>query len=478
MQLDPSLQGSLFDVPPARVPELDPGCRPLALGVRAYRRALAASGGAVPVVLGLEQGGGCVARRELEVFPAGAGRDADNLRYLAWILNGLLWSRGGCTVRFSGPPGLFEALREDYGPEGRWGFAREIMARAFDQPLRVEAAPAGAIPAPAPSALALGGHLEGCRVGFDLGASDYKMAAVRDGEAVFSAELPWDPRGQADPAYHYARIDEGIRLAASHLPRLDAIGGSSAGILVDSRVKVSSLFRAVPPEAFEEGARDLFLRLGRAWGVPLEVINDGDVTALAGGLSLGARGILGLAMGSSEAAGFLDRSGRITGWLNELAFAVVDAGPDAGTDDWCREPGVGAACFSQQALERLAPRAGFRHPGDMPLPERLRDVQERMAQGDPRAMGIFRTIGTWLGYALAWYEEFYDMDQVMVLGRVTSGPGGEEILARAREVLEAEFPETARRLSLFLPDERARRVGQAVAAASLPALDPGARPWR
>lgn len=463
----PFARPSLFDVPPAILPDLDPAFRPLALGVRNYRRELAASGGREQLRLALVQDEASVTRRDLEVFPEGAGRDEDNLRYASWILNFLIWARGGAQVLLQGPPRLCAALAAEYAPGGARAFDARLMEQAFARPFEVSIVD-GALPEARTRPLTLGGHLEGCRIGFDLGASDYKIAAVRDGEPVFSTELPWDPRNQPDPAYHYDRIMEGLKLAASHLPRVDAIGGSSAGILVENRMRVASLFRAVPPEVFRAEVETLFPRLRQAWGVPLEVINDGDVTALAGALSLGLTGILGIAMGSSEAVGFLDRAGRITGWLNELAFAPIDADPDAGTDDWSGNPGIGAAYFSQQAVNRLAPAAGIQFPAEMGLPERLKAVQARMAEGDGAAHAIFDAIGVYLGYTLPWYAEFYELDHAMILGRVTSGAGGEVVLARAKAVLASEFPELAQKLSIFLPDEKSRRVGQAVAAASLP----------
>ena len=461
---------SLFNVVPREALRLDPGYRPLSLGVRNYRKALAAYGHADPVVLGLEQNTGSVARLSLEVFPEDAGRHEDNLRYLSWMLNGLLWACGGWRARVAGPRRLCEGLAGAFGPEGPWAFEREIMGRAFGRPFTVELAEPDAIPFPAKASLALGGNMGGCRIGFDLGASDYKVAAVQDGTVVFSAELPWNPKGEADPAYHYRCIDEGFRLAAAHLPRLEAIGGSSAGIIMDNQVRVASLFRAVPQEAFDAQVRPIFLKLREAWKVPLEVINDGDVTALAGGLSMDKKGILGIALGSSEAVGYLDRAGRITGWLNELAFSTIDANPLAGTDDWSGNPGVGAAYFSQQAVDKLCGPAGLTFPEAMGLPERLLEVQALMAKDDPAARAIFETIGTYLGYTLPWYLEFYDVEHAMILGRVTSGRGGEIILEQAKAVLAAEFPEAARAVSIFLPDETSRRVGQAVAAASLPAL--------
>jgi predicted NBD/HSP70 family sugar kinase len=463
---------SLFNAVPRTLPALDPGFRPLSLGLRAYKAALEEWPSKDRVCIALEGTSSAVSRQDLEIFPEAAGRQADNLQYVGWILNFLLWSRGGWRVVLSGPEDLCRALAADYASGGPRAFDADLMGQAFGKCFEFQVVAAAEVPAASSRPVMSGGHLDGCRIGFDLGASDYKVAAVKDGEAVFSEELPWNPKVEPDPAYHYERIQAGLKLAASHLPRVDAIGGSSAGILMDNQVMVASLFRAVPPGAFLEQVRPLFLRLQSDWGVPLEVINDGDVTALAGALSLGLTGVLGIAMGSSEAAGFLDRDGRITGWLNELAFAPVDANPEAGTDDWSGNPGIGAAYFSQQAVNKLAGPAGLSFPKDMGLPERLLQVQSLMAQGAPAARAIFETIGVYLGYVIPWYAEFYDMEHAMILGRVTSGPGGELILAKAKAVLADEFPEIARKVALFLPDEKSRRVGQAVAAASVPASAP------
>jgi predicted NBD/HSP70 family sugar kinase len=315
----------------------------------------------------------------------------------------------------------------------------------------------------------LGGHLEGCRIGFDLGASDYKLAAVRNGEAVFTTEIPWDPRHESNPDWHYQQINDGLKLAAKHLPRVDAIGGSSAGIYIDNRVMVASLFRAVPPDLFAQKIRPLFLNLRKEWGVPFEVANDGDVTALAGSMSLQDHGVLGIAMGSSQAAGFLDAQGRITGWLNELAFAPVDYSPRAAVDEWSGDVGCGVQCFSQQAVVRLASSAGIDLPAGHPA-EQLKFVQDLHKQGDPRPPKVFETIGVYLGYALAHYADMYDFRHLLVLGRVTSGAGGDCIVQKANEVLRTDFPELAKKLSLHLPDEKSKRVGQAVAAASLPEI--------
>jgi predicted NBD/HSP70 family sugar kinase len=316
----------------------------------------------------------------------------------------------------------------------------------------------------------LGGHLDGCRIGFDLGASDYKVAAVKDGEVVYSDEFPWNPKDQADPRYHYEHLNSGLKKAAAHLPRVDAIGGSSAGVIVDNKFMVASLLRAVPPERFDE-AKNLFIRIRDEWRVPLEVANDGDVTALAGAMSLKTNALLGVAMGSSEAAGYLNPKGGMTGWLSELAFAPVDYNSKAAADEWSGDRGVGALYFSQQAVNKLLPAAGIELPKEMGLPERLKEVQKLMVAGDSRAAKIYETVGVYLGYAIPHYADFYDFQHMLILGRVTTGKGGDIVIAKAREVLAKEFPELARKFELHVPDEKSRRIGQAVAAASLPIIE-------
>ena len=137
--------------------------------------------------------------------------------------------------------------------------------------------------------------------------------------SIFSEEKIWNPSIQSDPAYHYNEIMDSLKTAASKLDRVDAIGGSSAGIYINNRPMVASLFRGVPPDRFPD-IRNLFLRIGKEFNVPLVVINDGDVAALSGSMSLEDHGVLGIALGSSEAAGYVDLDGNILGWLNELAL--------------------------------------------------------------------------------------------------------------------------------------------------------------
>jgi predicted NBD/HSP70 family sugar kinase len=457
------------DIRPQFVPPLDPTWLPAALANRAFRNQVAQADGGLPLTIGLERADGSLSRFETRVFAAGHPLARHNLDYVERLVKFLLWARGGWRLYIGGPAEISSAIAAIYAPTGARAFDHDFMGqRVYGRLFTVVCCLAQEVPAADERSQPLGRHLDGCRIGFDLGASDLKVSAVVDGAPIFSTEIVWEPSIQADPAYHYEHLRSALRLAAGKLPRLDAIGGSSAGVIVDNRPMVASLFRGVPAERYGE-IRDLFLRLRAEFGVPLEVVNDGEVTALAGAMSLEDNGVLGLAFGSSEAAGYVDPAGNITGWLNELAFAPVDYSPAAPIDEWSGDRGVGALYFSQQCVFRLASRAGIELPTGVDNATRLRRVQALLEAGHDDAVQIWHSIGIYLGYALAHYADFYDLRHVLILGRVTSGSGGSLILAGARAALAGEFPELAGRLQIQLPDERSRRVGQSIAAASLPA---------
>jgi predicted NBD/HSP70 family sugar kinase len=457
-------------VAPKIQPVLDNRFCPAVLATRAFRAAIRGSGAAVPVRLALEQADGSVFHYPVDVAPTDSALAAGNFVFVERLVKFLLWGWGGWRIHFDGPAELGQQLARRFRETPSGKFDSEIIGeKIFDHPIEVlvtrNLPPARAATKP------LGRHLNGCRIGFDLGGSDRKVAAVIDGKVVFSEETVWDPYFQSDPQYHLDGIMDSLRKAAAHLPRVDGIGGSAAGCYVNNRVKVASLFRGVPPEAFNQRVRNLFLDVRRAMGdVPLEVVNDGEVTALAGSMALGKNAVLGLAFGTSLAAGYVTREGNITSWLNELAFAPVDYNPASARDEWSGDYGVGAQYFSQQAVGRLMPAAGIEVDTAMPLPEKLKHVQALMAQGDERAARIYQTIGTYLGYAVANYSDFYDFDHVLILGRVTSGKGGDVIIDGAKEVLRTEFAELAGRIAFHVPDEKDKRHGQAVAAASLPQI--------
>lgn len=449
-------------------PQLGGEIVPAALMGRAAK--VAAQENDTHLAIALERPDGSVSRQAIPLFPPAHPLTNVNPLLAERAFKFFLWQRGGHKAYVGSPEEIGRHIQKLYSSDGARAFDACMMEEIYGEPFQVVPCGLEEVPPARERFRPLGGHLDGYRIGFDLGASDIKVAAVVDGEPIFSDEIIWEPTREPDPAYHYQYILTALKRAAAHLPRVDAIGGSAAGVYVDNRVRVASLFRGVPKERYAK-VRDLFVRLGEEMGVPLVIVNDGEVAALAGALSLGVTGLLGIAMGSSEAAGYVTPAGTITGWLNELAFTPIDCSLTAPMDEWSGDRGCGASYLSQQAVFRLAAEAGLELPAGVSNAQQLRAAQEAFSQGDPRAKGIWQTLGIYTGYALAHYLNFYEATHVLLLGRVTSGRGGELILKWAKKVLETEFPELHSWVDLHLPDERYRRVGQAIAAASLPSLD-------
>lgn len=445
-------------------PELDESFMPLGLFMRAYRAEAHKSVG-----IAVERSGGQVAAVNTFIRGGEENRDADRY-YIDRLVKFLLWMKGGFRIWVSGDESIFEYLRDTYAVGGERDFDRDLMSGVYERPFEVRFCEK--LPEERSAPQAIGRHLGGCRIGFDAGGSDRKVSAVIDGVPVYSEEVVWYPKINEDPDYHYEGIVSAFKSAAEHMPRVDAIGISSAGIFVDNRCMVASLFLKVSPELFEKKVKDIYLRAAKEIGdVPVSVCNDGDVTALAGAMSLEQGNILGIAMGTSEAVGYVDASSNVTGWLNELAFAPVDVSPEAMRDEWSGDIGCGVKYFSQDGVIKLAAAAGIELEESLAPAQKLKAVQALMEQGDERAAAIYRSIGVYLGHSLALYHEFYGCESVLLLGRVMSGQGGDIILQRAREVLDDEYPEYAGKIKPIVPDEKARRVGQSVAAASLPELN-------
>jgi predicted NBD/HSP70 family sugar kinase len=446
---------------------LDPEFKPAYLENKKFIEQAIANGCPTNIAVAIERENGNRSVYKTIVDGSSNASIEGNLYYIERIVKFMLWQRGGWKVTIAGPKKIGKEIAKIYCKGGEREFDATFMGKIYEHQFAV----CSVSFEQKETSLPLGKNLDGCRIGFDLGASDRKTSAVVDGKAVFSEETPWDPSVNSDPNYHYEGIMHSLRRAAEHLPRIDAIGGSSAGIYVNSHVRAASLFRAIPEDEFEQKINGMFMRIGKDFGVPIEVVNDGDVTALAGGMSLNEGNILGIAMGSSEAVGYIDYKGNIKGWLNELAFAPVDYRKNNKVvDEWSHGCGVGANYFSQQAVVRLAKPAGIELDTSTHFAEQLKEVQNLLAAGDERAIKIFETIGIYLGYTIPHYAQFYDIKRVLILGRVTSGEGGNIVLSTANEVLKQCFPKIAERIQVSLPDEASRRVGQAIAAASLPAL--------
>ena len=459
---------SLKLTPPQVLPPLDEDFRPAILANQNFQREVESVG--VRTVIGVERSDGEVARFETKVYPEGHPNFESNYQYIERIVKFLLWQRGGHTLHVGGSPKIAEYLKKAYSRQGSQKFDFDFMGtQVYEKEFSVVSCGVDEVPASRETGKLLGRNLQGHRIGFDLGASDRKVSAVVDGTPIYSEEVIWEPRKNTDPEYHYREVMTALKTAASKMPRVDAIGGSSAGIYIDNRPMVASLFRGISREKFGE-IKNMFLRIRDELGVPLEVINDGDVTALAGSMSIEDNGILGIALGSSEAAGYVNMEGHIMGWLNELAFAPIDYSPNAPVEEWSGDKGCGASYFSQHCVFRLAPKAGIEIPADVTDAEKLKFVQERLEAGHEGALKIWQSMGVYLGYGIAHYADFYDIKHVLILGRCTSGCGGDLLLEGAKKVFETEVPELVGKIELHLPDEKIRRVGQSVAAASLPAI--------
>ncbi len=449
---------------------LDPQFRPAAVVIAEFKKAVAEAGG-TPLVIAVERNKGYVSTFAIDVFKDGTGHDEENYEVIERLVKTLLWIYGGYKVTIAGSKKIYEGIAAAYCTGGARQFDADFMARVYEAPFEVlYCENAADAPKENMAAAPVGRHLDGCRIGFDAGGSDRKVSAVIDGESVYSEEVVWFPKLQSDPDYHYQGILEAMKTAASKMPRVDAIGVSSAGVYIDNKIMVASLFLKVSDEDFEKKVKTMYLDVAKEIGenIPIEVANDGDVTALAGAMDLNDNKVLGIAMGTSEAAGYVDGNGNITGWLNELAFVPIDFCKDAIVDPWAGDYGTGAMYFCQEGVIKLSPAAGIELDPALSPAEKLKVVQGLMAKGDERAAKIYETLGVYFGYSIAYYAMFYDIKHLIIMGRATSGDGGTILLENAKKVLAEEYPEL--NINLYIPDEKSRRVGQSVAAASLPKL--------
>lgn len=449
------------------VPNFDKGFYPMILALREFNAKVAAAPHKKLSVC-VERNGGYNYVYELDVFDTeDEALKKYNYKISERLVKSILWIAGGYKIYVHGDEYIFDSLKAAYAKGGARAFDADFMAGVYEKPFEVVYVENEKdFPAQNNCSLAIGGHLDGCRIGFDAGGSDRKVSAVVDGKVVYSEEVVWFPKTNSDYRYHYEGIKTAMLTAASKMPRVDAIGVSSAGVYIDNKIMVASLFLKVPEDDFKKHVRTMYIDIAKEIGAPIEVANDGDVTALAGAIDLNDTGILGIAMGTSEAGGYINTNGTLNGWLSELAFVPVDYNKNAMVDEWSGDYGCGVKYFSQDSVIKLAEYSGYKFEEGLSPAEKLKVVQKMMAEGDKRAAAIYEDIGIYLGYTIAFYSLFYQIKHLLLLGRVTSGKGGDIIIEKAKEVIANEFPEYAS-VSIEMPDESNRRVGQSIAAASL-----------
>lgn len=415
-----------------------------------------------PFYLALERGEGEIKVYRTSVFSK--DHKHENERYVERIVKFMLWAFGGYKFYIYGDINLVKYLQKTYSENGERSFDYNFMKRVYSRPLEFTKVLLKDFPAECEKPLKASCKATGYKIGFDAGGSDRKVTATIDGEVIFDSEDVWFPKLNSDPAYHKAGIKDSIDRAKAALNgRVDAIGVSTAGIVVGDEIRVASLFIKVKEEVYEKEIVPIYKNLSKEYSCPVKVANDGDVAALAGAYSLGKGNILGIAMGTSEAAGFVDNDFNIKGYLNELAFAPVDANVNAGVDEWSQDLGVGSQYHSQDAVIKLAKEAKIELTSSLSPAEKLKVVQKMVEQGEDKAKNIFEKLGEYFGYSILWYREFYPIERVLLLGRVASGLGGDILINRAKSVLKKEGSS----IEIVIPDERTRRLGQSYTATLL-----------
>jgi len=280
------------------------------------------------------------------------------------------------------------------------------------------------------------------------------------------------------------------RAKAKGFGEIQAVGGSATGTVSGANEATwCDIFPNVPGDVYKAKVVDIFIRLAKevAGDVPLKVINDGEVTALAAVQKIGKGNILGISMGSSEGGGYANADGNLNGWINEMCYIRLDLNPEAPTDPWTKgaHRGMSHMYLGQRGATKLAPKAGvpglkenniYPHPDMCTIKHEdhaqvLKAIQKAMADPSTEAQTrqLYETVGVYLGYGLAQYSEFYKIDHVMILGRVSKGKGGDIVLDVAKKVLATEFPQYAH-IQFHTADDHFKAVGQCIAAAALPTI--------
>ena len=364
------------------IPKYDQGFKPAIIALREFEKKVKESNEVTELVICLERTKAYNYVYKMNVFKDGTGHDEENFDFVERIVKSLLWIVGGYKIYIAGSKYLATKLKEAYSDEGIRAFDYNFMSKVYENKVQIIECEYNEVPELKEELLKMENNLGGCRIGFDAGGSDRKVSALIDGEVVFSDEVVWFPKINSDPQYHYDGILDSIKTAASYLPRVDSIGVSTAGICIDNKMMVASLFIKVPEEDFNKKVKTIYIDIAKEYGdVPLVVANDGDVTALAGAMDLNQDRVLGIAMGTSEAAGYIGLHNSLMGWLNELAFVPVDFNKDAMVDEWSGDYGCGVKYFSQDGVIKLAEAAGIELDPNWSPARKLKYIQDLNDEG-------------------------------------------------------------------------------------------------
>jgi len=481
----------LLVVEPKVSAPLDPGFAPVVLAKAKYRKA--AEGCADTVHFALPRSDGC-SRGELKVFPTDDKRYQASVILAGVLIQESIWIKGASSLQLAGPKEICESLKAAFSKGGTYEFEAEVMPKAngtADKEFEVTiVGGAGDLPEAKDTPQVCGKDANGCRLAFDLGKSDIKTVAIKDGEVLDSAETEWDVTNP-DPQYHFDAIVDAMkktieRAKAKGFGDIQAVGGSATGTVSgNNEATWCDIFPNVPADVYKEKVVDIFKRLAKevAGDVPLKVINDGEVTALAAVQKIKKGNVMGISMGSSEGGGYANADGNLMGWINELCYVKLDMNPRAPTDPWTKgaHRGISHMYLGQRGATKNAFKIcevpenyKYPHPDMCTIKHEdhaqcLKLIQQAMKDTPDKASDLYKTCGVYLGYGLAQYCEHYKIDHVMILGRVSKGAGGDLVLKTASEVLATEFPDLPK-IEFHTADDHFKAVGQCIAAAALPSI--------
>lgn len=380
--------------------------------------------------------------------------------YVKKIVLTLLWAVGGTEIVCFGSHLMSEYLKEQADKDEELKKSVTEMENVFCRPF-VFSETDHPIP-DKEKRIPFSSSFDGCRIGFDAGGSDRKVTATIDGNVVFSEEVLWQPKLETDYHFHYAGVMDSLSRARSHLPRVDAIGISTAGIVIDNEMAQAALFHSVPEGDRNAHVRPFFIDMMKKEfpDVPYLVANDGDVSAMGGYLLFHKNSVLGIALGTSEAAGYCI-DGAFTGWINEFGKVPFNYDRMAVHHYSMGISGAGSEYLSQKGIIRLCKNAGISFDGT--LAEQLVQIQKEAENGNPLVLQAYEDMGEYLGSALMLYRKFFSFSSVLLLGRVLTGKGGDILTKKTEEYLRSHHVG----IEVFTANEEFKRLGQSYIAAGL-----------
>ena len=232
-------------------PILDPTFRPAIIGLREFKAEVEKYENKQHLIVAVERDQGYIYKREFDILPDGVNDKLNNFiveRYIKTIL----WLVGGFKIYIAGSHQVYAQIKEYYSENGLRAFDFDFMSTVYEKTVEVVECTYDTIPEEKNCSIPLGGNLNGKRIGFDAGGSDRKTSAVKDGETIYSEEVVWQPKLTEDIQYHYDEIYTAFKTSIDKLGGdVDYIGVSTAGVIINNRPMVSSLFIKTKKEDFE-----------------------------------------------------------------------------------------------------------------------------------------------------------------------------------------------------------------------------------